>query len=232
MTQGTQRQLTAATLIWMLAVLLSRVVGLIREMVIARVAGANGMTDVYFSAFQIPDFLNYLVAGGALSITFIPIFLGFIVQKEETEGWSVFSTVFHLMLATLSVLMVLGWILAPLICHWAQPGFDAEQQRLLVRYTRILLPAQLFFVAGGLFGAVQMAQGRHAFYASAAIVYNVGIILGGLILAPTLGMEGFCWGALAGAFLGHGVLQAVGAHRTGMRLLPRVDLKSSAVHRW
>ncbi|MDZ4803876.1 MAG: murein biosynthesis integral membrane protein MurJ [Candidatus Eisenbacteria bacterium] len=232
MTEGAQRQLTAATLIWMLAVLASRVAGLFREMVIARMVGADGMTDVYFAAFTIPDFLNYLLAGGALSITFIPIFLGFLVRKQEAEGWSVFSTVFHVTLATLSILLVLGWILAPLLCRWLAAGFDPEQQRLLVRYTRILLPAQLFFFAGGLLGAVQMARGRHGYYAAAALVYNAGIIAGGLLLGPSLGMEGFCWGALAGAFVGHGVLQVVGAARAGIRLRPHIDLNSPAVRQW
>lgn len=232
MTEGAQRQLRAATLIWMLAILLSRLAGLLREMVIARMVGADGMTDVYFTAFTLPDFLNYLLAGGALSITFIPIFLGFLVQKKEDEGWAVFSTVFHLTLSTLSILIVLAWIWASPLCRWLAAGFDVEQQRLLVRYTRILLPAQLFFFAGGLLGAVQMARGRHTYYAAAALVYNAGIILGGIWLGPRLGMEGFCWGALAGAFLGHGVLQVVGAAQAGMRLLPRIDLNSPAVRRW
>ena len=71
MTRGAARQIRAATLIWMLAILLSRLAGLLRDMVIARMVGADGMTDVYFAAFTLPDFMNYLRAGGALSITFI-----------------------------------------------------------------------------------------------------------------------------------------------------------------
>lgn len=232
MTRGAARQIRAATLIWMLAILLSRLAGLLREMVIARMVGADGMTDVYFAAFTLPDFMNYLLAGGALSITFIPIFLGILFEKKEDEAWSVFATVFQVTLGTLAILLVIAWIGAPSLCRWLAAGFDAEQQRLLVRYTRILLPAQLFFFAGGLLGAVQMARGRHGYYAAAALVYNAGIILGGLALGPSLGMEGFCWGALAGAFLGHGVLQVVGAARAGMRWVPRIDLNSPSVRRW
>jgi putative peptidoglycan lipid II flippase len=232
-TEDTRRHLRAATLIWMLSVAASRVAGLVREVVIARVAGADGHTDVYFAAFTLPDVLNYLLAGGALSITFIPIFLGFMLQKDEAGGWRVFNSVFQLTMVTLAVLLVIGWLAAPWICReWVAPGFDPEQQRLLVRYTRILLPAQLFFFAGGLFGAVQMAGGRHGIYASAALIYNAAIIAGGLLLGPTMGMEGFCWGALAGAFVGHGVLQWFGAHRSGLRLTRPAGWNDPSVTLW
>ncbi|HEX7880633.1 MAG TPA: murein biosynthesis integral membrane protein MurJ [Candidatus Eisenbacteria bacterium] len=233
MTEATRRQMGVATLIWMVAVALSRVMGLLREMVIARMAGADGHTDVYFTAFNLPDIVNNLVAGGTLSVTFIPIFLGFMIRKEEERGWKVFNTVFQVSLGVLALLLTIAWIFAPYICRrWLAPGFDMEQHQLLVRFTRILLPAQLFFFAGGLFGAVQMARGRHAFYAAAPLIYNAGIIAGGLLLAPRLGMEGFCWGALAGAVVGHGVLQFIGAWRSGLRLQLRFTGFHPAVRHW
>lgn len=217
MTESSGRHLRAATLIWMASVAASRVAGLVREMVIARAAGATGQTDVYFTAFTLPDFLNYLLAGGALSITFIPVFLGLMVREDDEKAWRLFHTVMALTLGTLAFLLTAAFVFAAPLCRLFAHGFNDAQQAMLVRYTRILLPAQLFFFAGGLLGAIQMARGRHGVYALSPIVYNGGIIVGGLLLAPRLGMEGFCWGALAGAVAGHGLLQAWGAGRAGLR---------------
>ncbi|MFC1896338.1 murein biosynthesis integral membrane protein MurJ, partial [Thermodesulfobacteriota bacterium] len=101
------------------------------------------------------------------------------------------------------------------------PGVtDPEAKAAAVRMTRIILPAQFFFFSGGLFMAVQFAKERFALPALAPLLYNVGIILGGIVLGPRLGMEGFSWGVLAGAFAGNFVVQYVGARRVGMRLYP------------
>jgi putative peptidoglycan lipid II flippase len=228
MTDAARRQIRAATLIWMASVAASRLAGLLREMVIARSAGATGLTDAYFTAFTLPDIINYLLAGGALSITFIPIFTSFLIKGDDEEGWRVFWSVMTILGTIMLTLLVLAWVFAEPICRQFASGFTEEQQRHLVHYTRILLPAQFFFFAGGLFGAVQMARHRHGFYAFSPLVYNGGIIVGGLLLRGH-GMEGFCWGALIGAFLGHGVLQAWGAWSSGMRFSTRLALRHPAV---
>src|SRR5262245_42710277 len=83
----------AAALIMTASVLLSRIIGLLREQYVAWQFGANGATDVYLDAFTFPDFLNYLLAGGAFSISFVPIFSRYLAEGKEEEGWRVFSTV-------------------------------------------------------------------------------------------------------------------------------------------
>jgi putative peptidoglycan lipid II flippase len=82
------------------------------------------------------------------------------------------------------------------------PQFDAEQRALTVRLTRIVIPAQVFFTAGGILRAALMAEGRFGAQAAAPIVYNLGIIIGGVVGAEALGVEGFAWGALFGAAAG------------------------------
>ena len=77
------------------------------------------------------------------------------------------------------------------------------------RLTRIVLPAQLFFYLGGLLMAVQYARNRFLLPATAPLIYNGGIILGGLLLGKRLGMEGFAWGVLAGSFVGNFAIQAL-----------------------
>jgi putative peptidoglycan lipid II flippase len=77
------RRIAVATAIVMASVLLSRVLGLFREWAVAHLLGANAGTDAYYAAFTLPDFLNYLIAGGSLSVTFIPIFAKYVAEERE-----------------------------------------------------------------------------------------------------------------------------------------------------
>ena len=85
-----RRTIGIASAIYAASILLSRLIGLVREAVIGRTLGGGSSADVYWTAFVLPDFLNYLLAGGVLSIVFIPIFSGYLTRKEEAEGWRVF----------------------------------------------------------------------------------------------------------------------------------------------
>src|ERR1700757_916683 len=97
-TTGTlHRRIFAATGIVMASVLLSRVLGFFREWAVAHQVGSNAVTDAYYAAFTLPDFLNYLVAGASLSVTFIPVFTKYAAEGREDEGWHVFSTVITFM---------------------------------------------------------------------------------------------------------------------------------------
>jgi putative peptidoglycan lipid II flippase len=206
-----------ATFVWMGSILLSRILGFFREIVIARAGGANAATDVYFAAFTIPDFVNYLLAGGAISITFIPVFARYAAGGDEEEGWRVFSIVTSFIGVAVGGAILAAMLLADRLAPWVAPGFSPAQQHELARLTRIVLPAQLFLFEGFLLSAVQQAKGATWIPALAPLLYNGGTILGGLLLAPRMGMEGFCWGLLGGAVAGSFVLQLWGARLVGMR---------------
>lgn len=221
-----------AALIVSAGVLISRILGQLREVIFASLLGANGSTDQYVAAFAIPDFLNYLLAGGFLSITFIPILSRYLAEENEEGGWEALSAIIRPVAAGLAGLIVIGWLLAPRIIEALFPRFDAEQIANTIRYTRIVLPAQLFFVIGALFSAVQYTKGVFAIPTLAPIIYNLGIIVGGVGYAVATGEpspEGFIWGALAGAFLGNFALQWWGAHRVGMRLDLRIPWRHPVV---
>ena len=189
----------AAALLLAASVLLSRVMGFLREMVLAAQVGVGPETDAYRAAFQIPDLLNYLLAGGALAIAFMPLY-----QKARSEeGQGAASDLYRVVISTLGVIVVL----ATGLLAWKTPelvalqfsGFDDSTQALTSKLTLIVLPAQIFFVTGGVARAVLMAHGRFGAQAAAPIVYNLCIIAGGLWTGT---VEGFAWGALAGAVLG------------------------------
>lgn len=206
--EGRRREATgrvgAAALLLAASALLSRFLGYGREALIAYRVGAGASTDAYYAAFQIPDLLNYLLAGGALSVAFLPLYAKELARGEEGTAERLVSTVLGTLGAvSVSLTTLLWWFAEPLIALQF-PRFDAETQALTVHLTRIVLPAQVFFVLGGIINATLLARNRFGAAAAAPLFYNGGIIAGGLFLAPRLdaGIEGFAWGALAGAILG------------------------------
>ncbi len=216
----------AASLIVMGSIFLSRVLGQVRQSYIAYVGGASVDVDAYTIAFQVPDMLNHIVAGGFLSVTFIPIFAAYLESDREAEGWRIMSIIVTVSTAFLLVLIGLSMWTAPTLVSWVAPGISDDPATLAkaIHMTRIILPAQAFFFIGGILMAVQYAKGRFLIPSLAPLVYNLGIIVGGMAFSSQLGVEGFSWGVLMGAFVGQFVLQVIGAYRSGMRYRPDFSL--------
>jgi len=181
---------------------LSQVLAFVRNAVLAYQVGVGADTDAYAAAFQIPDILNHFLGIGALSIALIPLYTRTLTERGEESANRLFATVLGTLgVAALLATSLLWWFAEPLVAVQF-PRFGPGEQALTVRLTRIVLPAQVFFVCGGILRAVLMAKGRFGAQAAAPLIYNLGIIAGGLFLAPALGVEGFAWGALFGAALG------------------------------
>jgi len=203
----------------MVSVFLSRVIGLLREMIIAYYGGAGTAVDAYQVAFIIPEILNHAPVRGFLLVIFIPIFSAYLSKHKDEEGWRVFSLVLTCFGLLLGVLILVTMVFTPQLMTLA--GFrDQSVTDEAIRMTRIIIPAQFFFFAGGMMMAVQFARERFMIPALAPLIYNGGIIAGGVALGPRLGMEGFCWGVLGGALFGNFLLQILGAKRVGMRFRP------------
>ncbi len=219
------RRIAQASGIVMASVLASRILGFLRDWTVAHQIGSNAVTDAYYAAFTLPDFLNYLVAGGSLSITFIPVFTKFVAENREDEGWHVFSTVVTTMAAVLAVLVLVGEFYAPQLVNLISPGFNPAEKARVVFLTRLMLPAQFCFYQGSILSAVQYAKGQFVVPSLAPVVYNLGIILGGLLLSPRIGITGFAVGVLAGSLAGNFLLQVYGAGRAGASYSPNLDIR-------
>ncbi len=182
--------------------LASRLLGYARDWVLARLEGTSAAADAYFVSFLIPDLLNHLLAGGALSIAFVPFYTRALARGGEEEAGRLLSVV----LGTLSVAAIVAtaalWAAMEPLTARMYPEFGPELQALTTELTRIVLPAQIFFVAGGVINAVLLARRSFGALALAPLIYNVCIIAGGLLLHARLGVSGFAWGVLVGAFLG------------------------------
>lgn len=196
-----RQQMGWAALIMGVSVLLSRFMGLIRDKIISYLFGATGESDLYFAAFVIPDFINYLLAGAYFSITLIPLLTAYF-EKDEEDGWHFFSTVFTWIALLISTLTALALGFAPRLAHLAAPGLTEEALARLAFFLRIVLPAQICFLLGSCVSAILYLRKQFLVPALTPLVYNLMIILGGILLRHR-GMEGFCWGVLAGAFIGN-----------------------------
>jgi putative peptidoglycan lipid II flippase len=216
------RQVGIASLIWGASILLSRVIGLVREAVIGRVIGGGGEADVYWTAFIVPDFLNYLLAGGALSLVFIPIFAGHMARGDTDKGWAAFSAIANVLVGLLLIVTPLLWLAMPSLVPLVAPGFDAAARADLVHLSRIVLPAQVFHLVGGLLSAVLQAQDKHVLPALAPLLYAGGIIAGGIWMGSA---EGFAWGVLVGSILGPFGMPLLGTLKTGLGWRPGLWLR-------
>ena len=215
-----------ASLIMMASVFLSRLTGLIREQAIAYIGGIGGGVDAYQVAFIVPEILNHIVASGFLSVTFIPIFSHYLVRNKEEEGWRVFAIILTGFGSLLLLLITIACIFAQAFIKILAPGLDDPiLMERAIRMTRIIMPAQFFFFAGGLFMAVQFAKEKFLIPALSPLIYNLGIICGGVLLGPRIGMEGFAWGVLAGAFIGNFIVQLWGSRKVGMRFAMTFDFR-------
>ncbi|MBP3730162.1 MAG: murein biosynthesis integral membrane protein MurJ, partial [Mailhella sp.] len=209
----------AAAVIMAFSVLVSRFMGLLRDKIISWQFGAGGESDIYFAAFVVPDFLNYLLAGGYVSITLIPL-LSRRFAEDENDAWRLFGTVFCWATLAIGVLSAGAWLAAERLAPLVAPGFDVQQCARLAHFLRIVLPAQVFFLPGACLSALLYIRRQFAVPALMPLIYNGGILLLGVGL-PWLGlahgMEGFCWGVLAGAFAGAFLLPFMAARRGGLR---------------
>lgn len=203
------------------AILGSRILALVRDMVISYFFGAGEVTDAYNAAFKLPDLLYYLIAGGALSSAFIPVFTEYLTHDDEENAWQVFSIFGTLITAVLSVVILLGEIFTPWLLIPLTPGFGAGKMELTVALTRIVFPAQLFFFLGGLMMSTLYARRHFLMPALGPLIYNAGITLGGMIggifFGPREGVFGLAWGVLAGGFAGNVLLQLWALRRFGAR---------------
>src|SRR5438874_9695504 len=222
----------SATVLLVTTILLSRIVGFLREMYIAWAFGATKITDAYLAGFTIPDWVNYLVAGGTASITFVSIYTRFLAEKREDEARQTFSAVITIMTVVLGIAVIAAEIFAPQLNRLMFSKFDPQQFALCVHLTRILLPAQLFFYVGGVVSAVLLSRRMFLLPAIGPIVYNGGIILGGLFFSRRIGISSLAYGAVAGAFVGIFLINAIGAAKTGVGYRVSFDFRNRAFLEW
>jgi putative peptidoglycan lipid II flippase len=222
-------QIARAAGLVMALFVVSRALGLLREMVISHQFGTAGDLDAYLAAFRLPDILFQLVAGGALASAFIPTFASYLAQGSEKGAWRLASAVINLVVVLTTSLAILAGLLAPwLVQTIIAPGFDPERQVLTVSLMRLMLVTPVIFGMSGVVMGILNARQHFLLPALAPVAYNLGIIVGAVALAPTMEVRGLAWGVVGGA-LGHLLVQVPGLVRHGLQYTPTLGLRMPAV---
>lgn len=192
------------------AVMLSRISGLLREMVMAYAFGAGGVHDAFLLGFRIPNLPRDLFGEGAFASAFVSTFTRSLVSESKKEAQELASQVISAVLITVGSLCLLGMLLAPELVSLVAPGFAADPAKfqLAVRLARIMFPFLLLISLSSQVTGMLNAQGSFAISATASISFNIGAIGAGLLLGYVLGpalhiapVEGMAYGILVGGAL-------------------------------
>jgi putative peptidoglycan lipid II flippase len=216
------------------ATLASRVLGFIRDLVVARAFGAGPVTDAFFVAFRIPNLLRRLLAEGALASAFIPVFTDYLTTRPRDETTRMFRAVAGAMTAVLATVTVAGMAAAPVVVRVMAPGFHADPATgpLTVALTRLMFPYLFLVGLGALVMGILNAQRHFLAPALSPVALNVAIIAAVLLLAPRLERPVFALavGVLIGG-LGQLLVQLPALGRRGLLLPPSAEVRHPAVSR-
>jgi len=229
---GTRTVAKAAGLL-MLTQLASRILGFLRESLMANFFGKTNVTDAYQTAFILPDLIYWLLVGGVLSSAFIPVFSEYIHKGNEDEGWRVASSFINIIILLLSSLVILALIFAPQFIRLQVPGFTADTQALTVHLTRIILIQPLLLALSGI--TMGILNSYKIFWPSAlgTVLYNASVIVFGVLLArpdEPESISGFAIGVVVGALLNF-LVQVPALRRQGLRYYPIIDWRHPGVRK-
>lgn len=185
-TSAKPHSITRSAGIVSIAVMFSRILGLVRETIFARFFGAGFLYDAFVVGFKIPNILRDLFAEGALSAAFVKVFTDYQIKKSEIEAWRLAGLIFNVLAVVMSGITVLGILLAPFIVPLLARGFPPEKAALAVTLTQVMFPFILLVALAALAMGVLNTKGRFGIPASASTAFNIASIIFGLGLAYIL----------------------------------------------
>ncbi len=232
------KTIAAAAFILGAASLVSRLLGLFRDRILAGQFGAGDELDVYYAAFRMPDLVYSLLVLGAISAGFIPVFVSYLDAKplkkrlglQNQSAWYLANSLLNLMALSLVVICALLIVFTPWLIKLVAPGFSSEKLALTVQLTRIMFLSPFFMGLSAVFGGILQSFRRFLIYSLGPIMYNLGIIFGALVLVQYFGLMGLAYGVVLGAFC-HMLIQIPSAYLCGFRWRPIADFRFAGVRR-
>lgn len=207
--------ITSAAIILAVASLISGLLGLFRDRLLAGSFGAGNELDIYYAAFRIPDFISTVLVMGAISAAIIPIFGEYLVRSRE-ESWRFFSNLINLFFISLIGISLILIIFVPQILTLIAPGFSEAKKESTILLTRIMFLSPILLGISNIISGILRVFKRFLITSLAPIMYNVGIIFGIVFFVPLMGLKGLAWGVVFGAFL-HFLIQIPILFKLGFR---------------
>jgi putative peptidoglycan lipid II flippase len=208
--------------------LLSRILGLLRNRLLAAHFGLGPDLSAYNAAFRLPDLLFTLLVSGAFAVAFIPVLTAHLKKDQQDQAWRITSSLLNLLVLVTIAGGVAIIVFAGPLMSLLTPGFDAHTHQIATQLTRILAITPTLFAISSVLGSVQQAFNRFLIFSFAGVLYNLGIIAGIILFIPHLGIYGAAWGVVLGVIL-QALLQWFGLYGLGFKYRPVISLRLAGV---
>lgn len=222
-----QNSILSGASILMATVFASKFLGLIRDRLLVS-SFDSSKAAIFFAAFKLPDLLFQLIIFGALSVAFIPVFTDHLNHKGEKEAFDFAANILNISLLIFGIAAIVAFIFVVPLNNLFVPGFSGEQKNLTDQLSRIILLGQFLLVIGVFFVAIAQSYQRFIIPSLAPLFYNLGIILGIVVLSPKIGIMGPAFGVVLGAAL-HILIQLPLVSSLGFRYRPSLNFFNSGV---
>ncbi len=195
--------------------LISQILGLFRDRLLAHFIGPGQMLDIYYAAFRIPDLIFISIASLASITVIIPFLVGKMKEGVVTaQARKFLDDIFTVFFSTMILVSLFVFFLMPFLISFVAPGFTPIAQGKVIEMSRIMLLSPILMGLSNLFGTVTQLFRKFLIYSLSPIFYNLGIISGILFLYPLFGIYGLAFGVVFGAFL-HFFIQAISSKQSG-----------------
>lgn len=194
------KSISSASLILAASYMLSAVLGLLRDRLLAGTFGAGTELDVYYTAFTIPDLIAMLLVFGAISAAVIPIFSSYLLKSKE-DAFKYISNLINVFIGFLIIVCIFLIIFTPSIISLIAPGFSGTKKELAVSLMRIMFLSPVILGISNIISGILQVFHRFIITALAPLLYNIGIIIGIIFFVPYFGLSGLAFGVVLGGVL-------------------------------
>lgn len=227
---SSSKTITSAAIIIGALSLVSRLLGIFRDRILASEFGAGDVLDVYYAAFRLPDLVYNLLILGAISAGLIPIFTGLLTKEKKSEAWKLISNTLNILVTALVITCAVLFIFTPQLMMLLTPGYEGEKMDLVIGLTRVMYLSPIILAFSAIFGSILQSFKKFFLFSLAPVFYNIGIIIGAIYFVDFWGIYGLAWGVLLGSLL-HMLIQILPLKSLGYKYSFGFDWKDKNVQK-
>lgn len=223
-----QTNILSAAFIIMMTIILSQILGLVRQRLLVGIFGASDALGIYLASSRLPDFLFQITIAGALSSAFIPVFSQYLLKENKDDAYRLGSTLLVLGLFSFSVLSLILFIFANGFLALIAPGLSSSHIAFMASLMRVIIIGELLFIVGSFLSVILQSYNHFFIPGIASALYNLGIIIGILTLHPFVGIFSAAYGVILGSAI-FIIVQLPKIKSIGFSFLPTLSLKTTGV---